>query len=229
MSELLPYTSKPSSHGATPALLLVGLGILIIMSLDSLYGGPTSAPIIGICVLFILALKYPPTAVGLCLFPLIVFVAYRLWFSGGVNTNSTIDLGRFWIRTLTFFGAGLLAIATSGYRVRLDGVRMQLVKILEAVPLPLLVSDASGTILAVSLSTLDASGLSKENLLGFKLPDVVGTHLLEEAEENWYQHWISSPENRIFEVDLQFGKLRSRARVGRIGSGRHAIMIVIFI
>lgn len=229
MSELLPSTSKSISGGIIPAVLITLLGILITSGLDTLYGGPTSSPVIGICTLFILALRHPPRIVAVCLFPLTAFVAYRLWNSTGAGAGTAIDLGRFWIRILTFIGAGVLAIVTSGYRVRLDGVRQHLVRILEAIPIPLLVSDASGFILSVSSSTLEASGLSKDNLIGFKLPDVVGAHLLEEAEENWYQHWISSPENRMFEVDLQLGNLRSKARVGRVGSGRHAIMIVIFI
>lgn len=71
--------------------------------------------------------------------------------------------------------------------------------------------------------------MAKDSILGFRLADIAGYHLLEEAEEDWYKHWILSPEGKIFDAELQLGNLRSNVKAGRIGSGRHAIMIVIFI
>ncbi|MBN8707883.1 MAG: hypothetical protein BGO12_21570 [Verrucomicrobia bacterium 61-8] len=211
------------------AAIICLLGIGLIMLVDTTINDVTSAPVIGVCTLFLLALRYPPRVVALFLIPLWIFVAFRMWNIVSWSTAEGGQLPRYWIRIMTFGLAGVIAVAAAAYRARLDKVTGQLMRILEAIPLPLIIADASGAIRAVSAETCSISGLSREQIIGFRLPDVVGSHLLEEADENWYQHWLESPEGKIFDVELQLGARRSPARVGRLGSGRHAVMIVIFL
>jgi PAS domain S-box-containing protein len=215
--------------GILSAGLITLISIGVISAIDSAFNEVTCAPVIGVCTLFILALRYPPRIVALCFVPLLLFVGFRMWHILAMAPANAAQLTRYWIRILTFAAAGGIAIAASAYRARLYSVTFQLLRILEAIPLPLIISDASGTIRAVSEETCASSGLTRESLVGFRLSDVVGYHLLEEADENWYAHWLESPEGKIFDVELQLGQRRSAARVGRLGSGRHAIMIVIFV
>ncbi len=211
------------------AAVICLLGIGLILLVDSAFNDVTCAPVIGACVLFILALRYPPRIVAICLVPLWIFVALRMWNVVSWSAAEGAQLTRYWIRISTFGLAGGLAVAAAAYRSRLDRVTGQLMRILEAIPLPLIIADASGAIRAVSAETCTTSGLVREQIVGFRLPDIVGSHLLEEADEDWYQHWLESPEGKIFDVELQLGARRSTARVGRLGSGRHAVMIVIFL
>lgn len=211
------------------AAIICLLGIGVIMLVDSAINDVTSAPVIGACILFILALRYPARVVALCLAPLWIFVAVRMWNIVPWTGVDGGQLPRYWIRITTFGLAGGLAVAAAAYRSRLDRVTGQLMRILEAIPLPLIIADASGAIRAVSAETCAISRLTREQIVGFRLPDIVGSHLLEEADEDWYQHWLESPEGKIFDVELQLGARRSPARVGRLGAGRHAVMIVIFL
>lgn len=211
------------------AAIICLLGIGVIMLVDSTINDVTSAPVIGACILFVLALRYPARIVALCLVPLWIFVALRMWNIVSWTGAEGGQLPRYWIRITTFGLAGGLAVAAAAYRSRLDRVTGQLMRILEAIPLPLIIADASGTIRAVSAETSVTSGLPREQIFGFRLPDIVGSHLLEEADENWYHHWLQSPEGKIFDAELQLGNHRALAKVGRLGFGRHAFMIVVFL
>lgn len=218
----------PKRKGLLSAILLTLVGIGLIFVIDSTFDEITCAPVVGVCVLFLLALKYPPQIVGICLIPLWVFVSSRLWNIYHLSSGKE-ELLRFWIRMLTFGTAGMLAVIASAYRSRLDQIAIQLLRVFESIPVPLLIVDHAGFIRSVSVATSVHSGLPKENLVGYRLTDVAGSHLLEEADENWYQHWLEIPEGKIFDAELQLGKHRGMAKVGRVGAGRHSIMIVIFL
>jgi PAS domain-containing protein len=221
--------SNPPSRGIVAPLLMIVGAILVTLGLDSFYGAMTSAPLIGVCALFLLALIYEPRIVLICLAPLTAFVALRLWSTTILTNGSGVDVVRFALRTATFLGAGGLAISASAYRSRLDGVRLQLLKVLEAIPAPLIITDSTGYIRAVSHEACVVSNQSREKFVGFKIQDICGSHLLEEADEDWHQHWLKSPGDRFFDVELQLGEKRSNAKVGRVGTGRHSIMIIIFL
>jgi len=215
--------------GFFSALFLTILSIGIIFVLDRNMTDVTVAPVAGLLALFILAFRYSPKIVALCLLPLWVFVSFSLWNAISPENAQPSDMPRFLVRMVTFGIGGIMAVVAASYRSRLDRLIVQLLGALEAIPIPLLVCDASGKIISASNATVSASGVAKDSILGFRLADIAGYHLLEEAEEDWYKHWILSPEGKIFDAELQLGNLRSNVKAGRIGSGRHAIMIVIFI
>lgn len=223
--------TSPSSNSREPglleALVVTLVGIAAMYGIDSALSEATMSPVLGICILFLLALRYTPSVVGVCLLLLWAFVAIRLW--SFAHIPQTPPMIRIWIRIMTFGAAGFIAMAAAAYRARLDTIIRQLFRILEAIPIPLLICDAKGYIRSASSETFVFSGLPKDSVIGFRLSEVVGTHLLEEAEEDWYEHWMQSPEGKIFDAELQLGTRRRSAKVGRIGSGNHAIMIVIFI
>jgi PAS domain S-box-containing protein len=220
--------SHQKQSGLISALIITLAAIGTISLVDSI-NVVTCAPVIGVCAMFILALRYPPRIMMICLIPLSLFVFFRLWQTLNVTVAPESLMNRYWIRITTFSTAGCIALVASAYRSRLLKVTNQLLRILEAIPLPLIISDSSGVIRAVSETTYSVTGLDRDQIIGFQLPDIVGSHLLEEADEDWYKHWLESPEGKIFNVELQLGNKRSTARVGRLGSGRHAFMIVIFL
>jgi PAS domain S-box-containing protein len=221
--------SKPAALRVLAPLLLTLASILVTLGMDSFYGAVTSAPLIGVCTLFLLALKYDTRVVFICLLPLTIFTALKLWSTAILPGGTGVDILRFFIRMATFLAAGGLAVSASAYRSRLDGLRLQMLRVLESIPAPLIITDSSGFIQAVSHEAVVASGQTRENLVGFKIQDICGSHLLEEADEDWYQHWMKSPADRSFEVELQLGGRRSIAKVGRVGAGRQTIMIVTFL
>jgi PAS domain S-box-containing protein len=220
---------QPKPASVLAPLLLTLVSILATLGVDSFYGSVTSAPLVGVCTLFLLALKYETRVVFYCLIPLSAFSALRLWSTAILPGGTEVDVVRFTIRITTFLAAGGLAISASVYRSRLDGLRLQLLKVLESIPAAMIITDSSGFILAVSHEACVASGQARENLVGYKIQDICGSHLLEEADEDWYHHWMKSPADRFFEVELQLGGRRSTAKVGRVGSGRQTIMIVTFV
>ena len=212
----------------TEAMIITSIGIVVIYGLDYLVVEATISPVVCICFLFMLALRYPPRIVAVCMLFLWAFVSFVLWRFTDYSATPN-GMAKFFTRVLTFGAAGGIALAAASYRARLDHVIQQLLSVLEAIPIPLLICDSRGFIISASNETFTFSSLPKDALIGFRLSEVVGTHLLEEAEENWYDHWMQSPEGNIFDAELQLGAKRRSAKVGRIGVGKHAIMIVIFI
>lgn len=221
--------SKQTEHGVIPALIIILVTAGLVLWIDKAFQDVTSAPIISICAFFLLAICYPPKVVFWCCLPLWVFVSWRLYSIYTTTLMLQSDIARLWIRLLTIGVAGGMAIVASAFRSRLDNVRYQLVQILEAIPLPLIIADSAGRIHAASSATYSFSGLLKENVIGFRMSEVLGSHLLEEADENWYHHWLQSPEGKVFDAELQIGNRRANAKVGRLGSGRHAMIIVLFV
>jgi len=221
--------SQRSEPGVFSAGIITLTAMALILWVDKAFQDVTSAPVFAIGVFFLLAIFYKPKIVFWCCLPLWAFVSWRLYVMFTATPGQEADVARLWIRLTTIGIGGCLAIVASAYRSKLDSVRFQLIKILEAIPLPLLIADSAGRIIAASSATYSFSGLSKENVIGFRMPEVLGSHLLEEADENWYHHWLQSPEGMVFDAELQIGSRRSNAKVGRLGSGRYAMMIVIFL
>lgn len=231
MKRVLSGWEKSLGDGSLflPSLLWTGATMIVIMLSDRWARDVTVAPVVGICFLFVVALRYPPKTVALCLLLLLLFVGHRLWgvHMGGSQINH--DFARFWVRIVTFGIAGLIAVAACVYRSRLAVLMGQILQVFSAIPLPLLVVNHRGFIQSCSDVTVNVSGLAKSNIIGHLLTDVVGAHLLEEVDENWFRHWLEVPEGKVFDVELQIGRHRSMAKVGRVGSGNHSIMIVIFV
>jgi len=212
-----------------PSLAWTSIAIIVIMLSDRWARDVTVAPVVGICFLFVVALRYPPKTVALCLLLLLLFVGHRLWGVHMAGSPFNHDFARFWVRIITFGMAGLIAVAASVYRSRLAGLIGQILQVFSAIPLPLLIVNHRGLIQTCSDVTVNVSGLAKSNIIGHQVTDVIGAHLLEEVDENWFKHWLEVPEGKVFDVELQIGHHRSTAKVGRVGSGNHSIMIVIFV
>ena len=221
--------SQRSEPGVLLGSIIILTAMILILWVDQAFQDVSSAPVFAICAFFLLATLYKPIIVFWCCLPLSIFVSWRIYAIFSATPGQEADVARLWIRLATIGIGGCLAIVTSAYRSKLDSVRFQLIRILEAIPLPLLIADSAGRIIAASSATYRFSGLSKENVIGFRMPEVLGSHLLEEADENWYHHWLQSPEGMVFDAELQIGSRRSNAKVGRLGSGRYAMIIVVFV
>ena len=204
------------------ALLIAALGIAAIVIADTFTRDITIAPLIGLCVLFGAAWVCGPGLVFGMLAVLGSVVATQLWSRGNYFGFQSGDHGLGYVRLLTFCGGGAIAVLFSAYRQRFEKVRSEMSKIFALIPLPIIVGDASGRVTFASETAVAMTGLSRGNVEGSQITDLVGTQLLEEAEENWFQHWLQAAEGKPFVTEVRIGGKRVKAKSIKIGQGKTA-------
>jgi PAS domain S-box-containing protein len=203
-------------------LLIAAFGVAAIVFADTFIRDITIAPFIGLCVLFVAAWICGPGLVFAMLVVLGSAVAMQLWIRGDHFGLQNSDSGLGYIRLLTFCGGGAIAMLFSAYRQRFEKVRSEMSKIFALIPLPIFVGDASGRVTFVSETAVAMTGLTRSNVEGGQITDIVGTQLLEEAEENWFQHWLQAPEGKPFVTEVRIGGKRVKAKSIKIGQGKTA-------
>ncbi len=204
------------------AFLIAALGVAAIVFADTFTSDITIAPLIGLSVLFVAAWTCGPGLVFAMLIVLGSVVAMQLSSRGNYFGLLSGDAGLGYVRLLTFCGGGLIAMLFSAYRQRFEKVRSEMSKIFSLIPLPIIVGNAGGRVTFASETAVAMTGLPRGKVEGSQITDIVGTQLLEEADENWFQHWLQSPEGKPFATEIRIGGKRVNAKSIKIGQGKAA-------
>ena len=204
------------------AFLITIFGVVAIVFADTFTRDITIAPLIGLSVLFVAAWVCGPALVFGMLTVLGTAVAIQLWSRGNHFGLQNGDSGLVYVRLLTFCGGGVIAMLFSAYRQRFENVRSEMSKILALIPLPIIVGDASGRVTFASETAVAMTGFTRSNVEGSQITDIIGTQLLEEAEENWFQHWLQASEGKPFATEVRIGGQRVKATSIKISSGKTA-------
>ena len=204
------------------ALLIAVFGVAAIVFADTFTRDITIAPLIGLCVLFVAAWACGPGLVFAMLVVLGSVVAMQLWSRGNYFGLQSGDSGLGYVRLLTFCGGGAIAMLFSAYRQRFEKVRSEMSKIFTLIPLPIIVGNVSGRVTFASETAVAMTGLPRGKVEGSQITDVVGTQLLEDAEESWFQHWLQAPEGKPFATEVRIGGKRVKAKSIKIGQGKAA-------
>lgn len=204
------------------ALLVAAFGIAAIIFADTFTSDITVSPLVGLSALFIAAWLCGPSLVFAVLVVLASVVAMQLWNRGNYFGFQARDSGLGYVRLLTFLGGGTIAILFSAYRQRFERTKSEMTKIFELLPLPILVGDSSGSVTFASETVVALTGLPRDKVIGSQVSDILGTQLLEEADENWFDHWLRATETAPFATEIRIGGTRLKAKAIKIGKGSRA-------
>ena len=204
------------------ALAVAAFGIAAIIFADNFTRDITVSPLVGLSALFIAAWLCGPGLVFAVLLILASVVAMQLWSTGNYSGFPTRDSGLSYVRLLTFLGGGTIAILFSAYRQRFERAKSEMTKIFELIPLPILVGNASGAVTFASEKVVAMTGLARGEVIGAQVTDILGTQLLEEVDENWFDHWLQSSESAPFVTEVRIGATRVKTKAVKIGAGKGA-------
>jgi PAS domain-containing protein len=202
------------------AIFLAALGMTAILLIDAMAPDITLAPLVGICFLFIAAWLFGPFQVAGILAVLSLVVAQQLWQPATFHDGSNLVTPLAHVRLYSFVCGGVIAVLFSAYRQRFENARNEMSTLFGLLPVPILIADFSGTVIFASESAIAMTGLSREKVVGARLEDFIGTQLLEETEENWFQQWLQTPSNSPFQAKLRIGGAPVNARVLKMGEAK---------
>lgn len=210
---------QPERPQFMKALLVAAFGIAAIILADTFTRDITVFPLVGLSALFIVAWLCGPRLVFAVLVVLASVVAVQLWNKGNYFGFQARDSGLGYVRLLTFLGGGMIAILFAAYRQRFERAQSEMTKIFELIPLPILVGNSSGTITFASEKVVAMTCLAREEVIGAQVTDILGTQLLEEADEDWFNHWLQASEAAPFATEIRIGGTRAEAKAVKIGKG----------
>lgn len=123
---------------------LLGAGLFYLLDLRAL--DVNIAPLVSIIYLFALSLIFRPAGIAVVLLVLIPYVFISLIQSPGFDFGQSLSVQRLGVRMGSFTAAGLLALLASYFRTRAQTMLQQTSSLLEALPVPIVLSEPGGRI-----------------------------------------------------------------------------------
>lgn len=128
------------------ALLVALAAAVLFMPIDRLVLDVTIAPLLGVLLMFALSLFFRPSSLALVMLILVPYVMFSLSQAPSFGVNDKESFQRMIVRTGSFCVAGFLAMLASYFRTKASAMLAQMTVLLEALPVPIVLSEPGGLV-----------------------------------------------------------------------------------
>ena len=167
--------ARPLKNRYVP-LVVPPLCLLIILVVDRRVQDITLTPLLSLATLAVLSLRLPPRAMAAwaLVFAIAVFIALQRTYSASADPlHPVVTL---FVRTATFIIGATICVTLSVTRTTLNQQFVHLKDLITKIPLPIIISDASGIIFYVNAPAGELLGQDSDALLGQTVFSLTGTY-----------------------------------------------------
>lgn len=218
-------------------MLLQGILVPLVYSIfaqtiDQFVPGVTLTPFFSIVFLLCMAFSFPPIAVflGATVFSFSVFLSFVQYgnpLPNEVHNNTFVA-----VRMASFLTAEVVAVLFSVFRKRAASAQQATSAILSNIPVPILVSDATGVVSFANQKALQLLNMAESEILGQKWASLVMADCDEGTSTRTYVELFAS--YRTGDADLVLHPYNEHrkpipARLLCLGSGGQRIMVTVLL